>query len=530
MAATTALVTHVVGQAWMRSSDGALVPLAPGMRVPVNAEIVTADGGRVELQADGVPPLVIGENRDFLFTADVAQGDVDPGEAAIAPPADAQAERLLAAIQAGADPFELLDPTAAVQSGGGSGGGGFTRLLSAFQLSDGAAGDLSYSRPAVFDGNDTGLRMSDSSFADPTLVTGTTKLTVIATPNVTEGGVITYTVVVGNPVTSTPLIVTLSNGVVITIPVGASVGSASVEARADDAYRQGDVSVNVGVSSAVGGNFAALDTSGTATTVVSDDADATAITLTADAASVVEGGAIVYTATVGTAVTGSPLVVTLNNGATITIPVGQTSGASAPVAVRADDAHAQGDQPVTVSIDGTSGGNFEALDTTSTVTTTVTDDGDVTSIALTADAASVVEGGAIVYTAAVGAPVAGTPLVVTLSNGATITIPVGQSSGVSEPVAVRADDAHAQGAQDVTVSIKGTSGGNFEALDTSSIVITTVIDDADLVTLRLEGPDSVNEGAVTGDYTVSLSEQTATPLTATFKYSGTAANGSDFTG
>ncbi|HUH60151.1 MAG TPA: type I secretion C-terminal target domain-containing protein [Candidimonas sp.] len=35
---------------------------------------------------------------------------------------------------------------------------------------------------------------------------------------------------------------------------------------------------------------------------------------------------------------------------------------------------------------------------------------------------------------------------------------------------------------------------------------------------------------MTGDYTVSLSEQTATPLTATFKYSGTAANGSDFTG
>ena len=45
------------------------------------------------------------------------------------------------------------------------------------------------------------------------------------------------------------------------------------------------------------------------------------------------------------------------------------------------------------------------------------------------------EGGSIVYTASVNAPVTGSPVIVTLANGQTITIPVGQSSStVTTPV------------------------------------------------------------------------------------------------
>src|SRR5690606_11789029 len=126
------------------------------------------------------------------------------------------------------------------------------------------------------------------------------------------------------------------------------------------------------------------------------------------------------------------------------------------------------------------------------VTTTVTDDGDITTITLSADA-TVAEGGTTVYTASVGTPVAGTPLVVTLSNGATITIPVGASSGVSDPVPVRADDAQTQGDQDVTVSIQNTSGGSFEALHTASTVTTTVTDDGDVTTVTLSADATVAE-------------------------------------
>jgi hypothetical protein len=51
-------------------------------------------------------------------------------------------------------------------------------------------------------------------------------------------------------------------------------------------------------------------------------------------------------------------VITLSNGATITIPVGSTTGSSSPQAIPTN---------VTVSITGTSGGNYERLDTTSTI-------------------------------------------------------------------------------------------------------------------------------------------------------------------
>src|SRR5262249_61840672 len=46
-----------------------------------------------------------------------------------------------------------------------------------------------------------------------------------------------------------------------------------------------------------------------------------------------------------------------------------------------------------------------------------------------ASAATVSEGGSVVYTASVNNPVTGADLTVTLSNGQTITIPVGQSTG-----------------------------------------------------------------------------------------------------
>ncbi|MGN8262219.1 immunoglobulin-like domain-containing protein, partial [Pseudomonas sp. SMSB3] len=60
--------------------------------------------------------------------------------------------------------------------------------------------------------------------------------------------------------------------------------------------------------------------------------------------------------------------------------------------------------------------------------TSVTDTIDTSTVTLTATP-SVAEGGTIVYTASIGAPVTGAPVVVALANGQIITIPVGQSSG-----------------------------------------------------------------------------------------------------
>jgi len=339
----------------------------------------------------------------------------------------------------------------------------------------------------------------------------TTTVTLTAAANLSEGGSIVYTATVDNKVTGSPLVVHLSNGTDITIPVGAtSANSAAVAVRADDAYVQGNQTVTVGISGTSGGNYEALDTSSTATTIVSDNGTATNVTLTA-AANVNEGGSIVYTATVGSAVTGAPLVIHLSNGADITIPVGATSATSAAVAVRADDAYSQGNQSVTVGITGTSGGNYEALNTSSTVTTVVSDNGTATSITLTA-AANVNEGGSIVYTATLGNAVTGTPLVIHLSNGADITIPVGATSATSAAIAVRPDDAYIQGNQNVTVGISGTSGGNYEALNTSSTVTTVVNDNGSSSSVTLGAVGNVAEGGSIV-YTATVSNAvTGSPL------------------
>ncbi|MDI9776142.1 hypothetical protein QM325_00005, partial [Pseudomonas putida] len=65
------------------------------------------------------------------------------------------------------------------------------------------------------------------------------------------------------------------------------------------------------------------------------------------------------------------------------------------------------------------GGNYENLVANQApVSTSVTDVQDTTTVSLTATP-SVAEGGQIVYTATVDAPVTGSPVVVSLANGQT---------------------------------------------------------------------------------------------------------------
>ncbi|MDZ5605528.1 immunoglobulin-like domain-containing protein, partial [Pseudomonas sp. RP23018S] len=112
-------------------------------------------------------------------------------------------------------------------------------------------------------------------------------------------------------------------------------------------------------------------------------------------------------------------------------------------AAPADDPYIDAGQ-VTAQIINATGGNFENLAVNSApAVTAVTDTIDTTTVTLTA-APSVAEGGVITYTASVGAPVTGTPVVVTLANGQNITIAVGQSSGtVNVPVSDDAYQGHA---------------------------------------------------------------------------------------
>lgn len=61
MANTSALITKLEGQAWIRNADGNLQPLRVGMRIPLDAEIVTAAGSQLSLQGDEKGGLQVAE-------------------------------------------------------------------------------------------------------------------------------------------------------------------------------------------------------------------------------------------------------------------------------------------------------------------------------------------------------------------------------------------------------------------------------------------------------------------------------------
>ncbi len=324
----------------------------------------------------------------------------------------------------------------------------------------------------------------------------TTNLSLSATNSVAEGGSIIYTATLTNAA-GTPVTVTLSNGAVITIEAGKTTGTVTVPAPADDVYKDAGT-VQATITNATGGNFENLVTSNTpAVTNVTDTIDTTTVKLTATATAA-EGGNVVYTATVGAPVTGSPVTVTLSNGQTITIEVGKTTGT---VTTTAPNDALNGHAPLTNAITNVSGGNYENLVADKTpVSTTVTDTIDTTNLSLTATG-TVAEGGSIVYTATL-TNAAGTPVTVTLSNGAVITIDAGKTTG-TVTVPAPADDVY-KDAGTVQATIKSATGGNFENLVTSNTpAVTNVTDTIDTTTVSLTASTTAPDGP-TVLYTVRL--------------------------
>ncbi|MFJ7797058.1 LapA family giant adhesin, partial [Pseudomonas sp. NPDC096950] len=350
----------------------------------------------------------------------------------------------------------------------------------------------------------------------------TTNLSLSATNSVAEGGQITYTATLTNAAGS-PVTVTLSNGSVITIDAGKTTGTVTVPAPADDVYKDAGT-VQATITKATGGSFENLATSSTpAVTNVTDTIDTSTVKLTATG-SAAEGGTVTYTATVGQPVTGSAVTVTLANGQNITIDIGKTTGTVTTIAP--NDA-LTGHAPLTNSITNVSGGNYENLVADKTpVSTTVTDTVDTTNLSLSATG-SVAEGGQITYTATL-TNAAGTPVTVTLSNGSVITIDAGKTTG-TVTVPAPADDVY-KDAGTVQATITNATGGGFENLATNNTpAVTNVTDTIDKTEVSITGSTSVTEGQ-TASYTVSLTHPAQTDVTLKIVYSGTAADGSDFTG
>ncbi|WP_035576296.1 immunoglobulin-like domain-containing protein, partial [Litchfieldella anticariensis] len=194
-------------------------------------------------------------------------------------------------------------------------------------------------------------------------------VTLSAPETVTEGDEITVTATV-DTAPETDLTLTLNNGETITIAAGATEGSVTFASRDDDAYQQGDETLELSITETSGGNYEQLDTSATTSTAVVDDSDTTSVTLSAPE-TVTEGDEITVTATVDHAPE-TDLTLTLNNGETITIAAGATEG-SVTFASHDDDVYEQDGEELTFSIDAVSGGNYEDLDTSAIATSTILD-------------------------------------------------------------------------------------------------------------------------------------------------------------
>ncbi|MDR3004994.1 MAG: retention module-containing protein, partial [Acidovorax sp.] len=502
MAIATALVTKVTGTAWVRDINGNLTPLQEGMRIPVDAEVVTASGSTVQLQADGQPPLTLGENQEVALNADLFE-DVPAADAAVAAAVPPELENLIARLDAGQDPLEELDPTAATMQGGGGGGSTFVRLNAVLEATLPLA--LAYPRPGAEVDEDR--RGGEAGTSLPPLYEGT--LTLSSQPQVIEGGKIIVTATVDRAPRGSDLVITLKTGETIIIKVGQTSGSVEIGTRTDDAYLQGTDHHVFEVGSTTGGGYDRLDTTSTTSTDVVDDQDATEIVLTSDA-QVVEGGKITVTATVDKAPQGSDLVITLKTGEVITIKVGQTTG-SVDVPTRTDDGFLQGTDAKIFAIDKASGGNYEALDTSSTTHTDVVDDEDATKIELSSDK-SVTEGDKITVTATVDKAPQKSDLVITLKTGEVIVIKKGQLTGSVE-TSSRVDDGYLQGTETKTFEIDKASGGNYEALDKSSTSSTNVVDDADVVTVKLKATEFTSEDDGSIVYTAILVDSKGNAVT-----------------
>ncbi|MEG0637093.1 MAG: type I secretion protein, partial [Pseudomonas sp.] len=225
-----------------------------------------------------------------------------------------------------------------------------------------------------------------------------------------------------------------------------------------------------------------------------------------------EGGQITYTATL-TNPAGTAVTVNLSNGQSIVIAAGQTSN-SISVAAPADDAYVDAGD-VSVKITNATGGDFEKLEVSDTAAVThVTDTIDTSTVTLTASP-SVTEGGNVVYTASVTAPVTGSPLTVTLANGQTITIGVGQSSNFVE---FKAPNNVLNTNEALSNSITKVEGGNYEKLEHSTDTVTTTVTDVpgtvDTTGLSLTATGTVAEGGQI-TYTATLTNPAGTAVTVT---------------
>ncbi|EKT4459265.1 adhesin, partial [Pseudomonas putida] len=307
----------------------------------------------------------------------------------------------------------------------------------------------------------------------------TTTATLTASPSVTEGGVITYTVTLSNPA-QTPVTVTLSNGQTITVEAGKTQGSVDFQTPANDVYNNGST-VSVTIENATGGNFEQLTPNPTpASTVINDSIDTVTVSIVSNG-NVTEDQQPSFTVKVSQALD-RPMTVTLSNGDVVTIEAGKTE-VEYKTSAQGDDVYLDAGS-ITLSVTDATvpGTTFEKLALGGPATVEISDTISEVVAKLTATP-SVTEGGEITYTITLtnkdGLPINNhSELYFKLTDGTTVVVAANSTTGSA--TATAPDNVYVGANQPVVNAIDAVSGADawkFENLNLDKTPVSTEVTD-----------------------------------------------------
>ena len=397
-----AIIGEIQGQAFVRLSSGQQVQAKEGMALQLGdtvfsdansgAVIYLAEGGSANCGGGGEEDAVAVEDAVLDFFAD-AQAEVEDFSAA-----DAQMEEFLEIVLAEAginkddlesSEFDDLIEDEATAAGPGDGAPisdtGPTVLQTPIDGPDRTPTQNEPTAPARDPAPaPTPPPPSADLFSQSLTENTATPVITLADVTVDESGTITYSASI-DTAPETDLVITLSNGVTITIAAGELTGSSEPQAaQGEDVYADAATST-ISIRGTTGGGFDEIDTTSTATLTVSDTVNTTTLTVTyvdaeGQAITTLEEGGTYYVKVATDNAPETDLTVTLNipGGTTtnLTIAAGATAATSAALTAPLVDA----DTNYTLSVASTTGGNYEALITSTTDTLSVTNAGGIPSI------------------------------------------------------------------------------------------------------------------------------------------------------
>ncbi|WP_421202552.1 retention module-containing protein, partial [Aeromonas enteropelogenes] len=280
-------VTQLKGEVYLLAADGSRKLLAEGDVVPKGAVIISPEGGSF-----------LGRKQQFtLSPAEEPREPAQEAETLLAQNGAAGApddiNALQQAILGGVDPTQTFEASAAGEApaaGGGVGGVAGASGNGGFVTID-RTGDTTISQAGFDTTHNTNAEPPRDALGVEEQTFISTNLTLSAAPQMNEGGTITFTASVDTPVFGTDLIVTLSNGAVITIPVGQSSGSVTVAAPSDTPYVDPST-ITVAITGTQGGGFNQIIIGPSTTTEITDTVDDTRVSLSATG-SLTEAGGII---------------------------------------------------------------------------------------------------------------------------------------------------------------------------------------------------------------------------------------------